>query len=134
MDVMTTLELPYPPSINHYFSIYQGRPMLSKEAKAYRQVVRQRLQSAGIKPRFGPLAVRIDIRPPDHRTRDCDNVQKTILDALHRGGAMIDDSQIVWLLTVKLSPVAGGRATVTIQGLDEGPLPSAFEPEEVHRD
>ncbi len=47
---------------------------------------------------------------------------------------MIDDSQIVWLLTVKLSPVAGGRATVTIQGLDEGPLPSAFQPEEIHRD
>lgn len=131
---MFTLDLPYPPSINHYFSIYRGRPILSKEAKAYRYVVRQRLRSAGVKPRFGPLAVRIDIRPPDNRMRDCDNAQKAILDALQRGGAMIDDSQIVWLLTVKSGPVSDGKATVTIQGIDEAPLPYEFTQKEVSGD
>ena len=84
---MITLELPYPPSINHAYSYVRGRPVLSKDARAYRQGVRRRVIAAGIKPMFGPLAVRIEIYPPDKRRRDCDNAQKAILDALQQAGA-----------------------------------------------
>jgi crossover junction endodeoxyribonuclease RusA len=95
------LALPYPPSINHYFSYYQGRPVLSKDARAYRHQVRRIAIAKGIKPLMGPLAVRIEIHPPDDRRRDCDNVQKAVLDALQHAGAFWDDSQVVWLLTIK---------------------------------
>ena len=131
---MVTLELPHPPTVNHYFSIVYGRPVLSKEVRIYRQVVRQLIRRANVKPSFGPLAVRIEIQPPDNRRRDVDNVQKPILDALQYGGAMIDDSQIVWLLTVKSEPVSDGRATATIQGVDEGPLPHQFPQKEASGD
>lgn len=95
------LTLPYPPSINHYFSYYQGRPILSKDARAYRHQVRRIAIARGIKPLLGSLAVRIEIHPPDDRRRDCDNVQKAVLDALQHAGAFWDDSQVVWLLTIK---------------------------------
>lgn len=95
------LEIPFPPSINHFFSYYQGRPVLSKDARTYRHQVRRIAIAKGIKPKMGPLAVRIDITPPDDRRRDCDNVQKSVLDALQHAGAFWDDSQIVWLLSIK---------------------------------
>ncbi len=109
------LELPYPPSVNHYFSYYQGRPVLSKDARAYRSQVRRLAIRANIKPQMGPLAVRIDIYPPDDRRRDCDNVQKSVLDALQHAGAFWDDSQIVWLLSVKRENKSSGAVTITIK-------------------
>jgi hypothetical protein len=38
--VQMELNLPYPPSVNHFFSYYKGRPVLSKDARAYRHRVR----------------------------------------------------------------------------------------------
>ncbi len=110
---MVKLELPYPPSINHYFSYYQGRPVLSKDARSYRHLVRRIAIANGVKPLMGPLAVRIEIYPPDDRRRDCDNVQKAILDALQHAGAFWDDSQVVWLLSIKYPSQA--KAGVKVQ-------------------
>jgi crossover junction endodeoxyribonuclease RusA len=123
-DAMFTLELPYPPSFNHQLVYVHGRPKLSKEAWQYRKVVRQRVLEARQSSFLKPLAVRIELYPPDERPRDADNAQKSILDALQQAGVFWDDSQVVWLLTVKLDPVAPGKAIVVIQGIDEG-LPSA---------
>ena len=97
--MVTEFDLPYPPSVNHYFSYYQGRPVLSKDARTYRHQVRRIAIAKGIKPLMGPIAIRIDIAPPDDRRRDCDNVQKAVLDALQHAGVFWDDSQVVWLLS-----------------------------------
>ncbi len=120
---MFKLELDYPPSLNHQFSYVRGRPVLSKDARVYRQQVRKQIAASGMKPMMGPLAVRIEINPPDQRRSDCDNAQKAILDALQHAGAFWDDSQINWLLTVKSEPVPNGRAIVTIQSAEDGPAP-----------
>lgn len=112
--MVVELELPYPPSINHYFSYYQGRPVLSKDARTYRHQVRRIAIAKGIKPLMGSLAIRIDITPPDDRRRDCDNVQKAVLDALQHAGVFWDDSQVVWLLTIKHESQAQGRAVVQL--------------------
>lgn len=124
--LMITLELPYPPSINHSFSVVRGRPVLSKDVRVYRQLVRQRVRASAPKVALGPLAVRLELFPPDHRRRDCDNAQKPILDALQQAGAFFDDSQIVWLLTVKSVPVADGKVIVQIRQMDDGVLPAEF--------
>lgn len=120
---MFTVELDYPPTINHQFSYRQGRPVLSKDARLYRQSVRRQLMSANIKPLMGKLAVQLELIPPDDRRRDVDNATKPILDALQQGGAFWDDSQIVWLLTVKLEPAAEGKVIVTIQEIQIGAHP-----------
>jgi crossover junction endodeoxyribonuclease RusA len=127
---MFTLELEYPPTFNHQFSYRQGRPVLSKDARAYRQSVRRQLMLAKVKPMMGKIAVQIEIFPPDSRRRDCDNVQKPILDALQQAGAFWDDSQVVWLLTVKSEPAACGKAIVTISEIEDGRLLFMFPNQE----
>ncbi|MBN8605108.1 MAG: RusA family crossover junction endodeoxyribonuclease, partial [Planctomycetes bacterium] len=111
---MIELALPYPPSVNHYFSYYQGRPVLSKDARSYRHQVRRIAIASGIKPLMGPLAIRIDITPPDDRRRDCDNVQKAVLDALQHAGAFWDDSQVIWLLSIKHESQPSGTIRVQL--------------------
>jgi crossover junction endodeoxyribonuclease RusA len=127
---MFKLELEYPPTINHQFSFRQGRPVLSKDARAYRQTVRRQLMLAKVKPMMGKIAVQIELFPPDARRRDCDNVQKPILDALQQAGAFWDDSQVVWLLTIKSEPVSGGKAIVTISEIEEVRQPFMFSYQE----
>lgn len=122
---MITLHLPYPPSINHAFSVIRGRPVLTQETRAYRQRVRGLVRSAGVPTLLGPLAVRLELYPPDDRRRDCDNAQKSILDALQQAGAFVDDSQIVWLLTIKTQLVVGGKVTVIASSLPDDPFPSS---------
>jgi crossover junction endodeoxyribonuclease RusA len=122
---MITLHLPYPPSVNHAFSVIRGRPVLTRETRAYRQRVRGLVRSAGIPTLLGPLAVRLELYPPDERRRDCDNAQKPLLDALQQAGAFVDDSQIVWLLTIKTQVVAAGKVIVIASCLPDDPFPSS---------
>lgn len=122
---MITLHLPYPPSINHAFSIIRGRPVLTQETRAYRQRVRKLVRASGMPTLLGPLALRLELFPPDDRRRDCDNAQKSLLDALQQAGAFVDDSQVVWLLTIKTQKVPGGKVTVIASCLPCDPLPSS---------
>jgi crossover junction endodeoxyribonuclease RusA len=115
--VTLEFELPYPPSINHYWRRVGYRTLISREGRRFRERVMQRLAERAVRPLAGPLAVEVDVYPPDHRRRDLDNVQKALLDALQHGGAYLDDSQIVQLLLSKREPVSGGKSVVRIRNL-----------------
>ena len=112
--MVSGLDLPYPPSVNHYFNYYQGRPVLSKDARTYRHKVRRIAIEQGIKPMMGPLSVHIDIYPPDKRRRDIDNCFKSVLDALQNAGVFWDDSQIVVLHAIKHPPNHEGHVVVSV--------------------
>ena len=107
-------ELPYPPSVNHYWRIWRGRMVIGREGRAYRAMVCSALQGAGVEPLDGPLCVQIELFPPDRRRRDCDNALKALLDALQHAGAYHDDAQIVWLLVVKDEVIRGGKVSVQV--------------------
>ena len=111
---MIQMDLPYPPSVNHYWRRVGARTLISRGGRASRQSVCALLAACGIQPLTGSLEVRIDLYPPDRRRRDIDNTQKALLDALAQGGAYFDDSQIVHLDTWKHEPVPGGKARVWI--------------------
>lgn len=112
---MIEIELPFPPSVNHYYRRVGPRTLISREGRAYRDTVVSTLAALGVSLQAGALEVEIHLFPPDRRRRDCDNSMKSLLDSLQHGGAYEDDSQIVRLVVEKRNPVPGGRALVRIQ-------------------
>ncbi|MCE5326268.1 MAG: RusA family crossover junction endodeoxyribonuclease [Planctomycetaceae bacterium] len=111
------LELPYPPSINHYWRRVGSRTLISREGRRFRERVMAILAAMGVSPVAGRLAVAVEVFPPDNRRRDVDNVFKALLDAMQHGGAYVDDSQIVRLSIEKRKPVEGGKTIVRIEKL-----------------
>lgn len=112
---MIELELPYPPSTNHYYRHLGPRTLISREGRRFRERVLSILEASRPRPFEGPIAVQVDVYPPDHRRRDIDNVQKSLFDALQHGGVYRDDSQIVRLVIEKRECVLGGRTVVRVQ-------------------
>jgi len=115
---MLRFELPYPPSINHYWRRVGPRTLISREGRRFRERVVAILAALHIRPLKGKLAVHVEVFPPDRRRRDIDNVQKALLDALEHGGAYADDSQIVKLTIEKGEPVVGGKTLVRIRNAE----------------
>jgi crossover junction endodeoxyribonuclease RusA len=117
------LDLPWPPSTNALYRSVQiaghTRVLLSKAARDYHAMVRRRVQLERL-PAFGDLdrlEVVIHARPPDRRKRDLDNLLKSVLDALVKGGAIPDDGQIDKLAIVRGEPLKGGALTVGVAAL-----------------
>jgi len=111
------LELPYPPSVNHYYRHVGPRMLISREGRLYRERVQAELAASEIQPLPGQLAIRIELYPPDRRRRDADNAMKALLDSLQHGGAYLDDTQIVNLQVRKLAPMPGGKVIVRLEAL-----------------
>lgn len=115
---MRSLELPYPPSVNHYWRRVGGRTLISREGRRFRQRVCSLLSAIRIRPLDGRLAVHVEVWPPDRRRRDLDNVAKALLDALEHAGAYRDDAQIDRLLIERRDVAAEGRIVVGITEIE----------------
>jgi crossover junction endodeoxyribonuclease RusA len=112
------LELPYPPSINHYWRRVGPRTLISREGRRFRQRVLAILAGLGVEPLVGRLTVQVEVFPPDGRRRDLDNCLKSLFDALEKAGAYHDDSQITVLQAIKHKPEPSGRVVVTIKTIE----------------
>ena len=113
-EVTRVYELPYPPSVNHYWRRVGWRTLISRTGRRYRRAVVTLLTVMRARPLRGALVVRVKVFPPDGRRRDLDNLQKALLDALERGGAFADDFQIAKLEVERASVVPGGKVIVEI--------------------
>lgn len=112
-------ELPYPPSINHYWRRVGRRTLISREGRTFRKNVCALLSPGnGNGPRKPPaggrIALAMDAFPPDRRRRDLDNLQKPVLDALEHARVYEDDSQIDLLITRRGEVVPEGRLKVDV--------------------
>ncbi|MBI1900547.1 MAG: RusA family crossover junction endodeoxyribonuclease, partial [Planctomycetia bacterium] len=72
---MMQFELPYPPSINHYWRRVGERTLISREGRRFRERVLAILAAAGAQPMLGRLSVEVTVFPPDDQRRDVDNLQ-----------------------------------------------------------
>ena len=92
---MLNLRLPWPPTVNHYYTIARNRKILSKSGRQFQKdaaiILLAQKAPKGMTKR---LDVRIDAYPPDNRRRDLDNLLKPSLDALEKYGVFVNDSQI----------------------------------------
>jgi len=111
---MIRLELPWPPSVNHYYRRVGNATLISKEGRRYRKRVASDVLLAHSPRVEGRLSVRIVASPPDQRRRDLDNLQKALLDALQHAGVYRDDSQIDRITVERGSVIPGGRVNVEI--------------------
>ena len=92
-----------------------SRTVLSREGRRYRARVCAALAARRVVRANGRLEVRVTVCPPDNRRRDLDNVQKALLDALAKGGAYRDDSQIDRLVVERGPVTPGGKVLVVIE-------------------
>jgi crossover junction endodeoxyribonuclease RusA len=112
---MLEIELPYPPSVNHYYRRVGPRTLISRQGRRYREHVCAILRALRVHPLDGDLVLEVDLYPPDRRRRDLDNGMKAFLDALQHGGAFHDDSQVKEMHTHMREPMAPhGKAVVRI--------------------
>lgn len=107
------LNLPYPPSVNHYWRHRQGRFYIAKEGIKYREDVW--LATRGLGKMEGRLRVFVLAIMPDRRIRDIDNILKALLDALKHAGIYEDDSQIDDLRIVRGAVLKPGGVSVEIE-------------------
>lgn len=119
-----TLELPWPPSINHYFMEYAMPPAekaikqrmhehgydglhvwLRRNTRTMKRVgekghkYRADIQEYVLRNRLNKgsrelLLMRLRIYPPDRRQRDLDNLYKPLLDALEHACVFLNDNQV----------------------------------------
>ena len=109
------ISLPYPPSINHYYSRSGNNVFIKKSGKDFRKKVSFLFVLSKYKKLNGQLKIEILLYPPDRRKRDIDNVLKPLLDSLQHAGAFDDDSQIINLIIKKKDVKKEGYVFVNIE-------------------
>ena len=70
---MLELELPWPPSLNHYYRHVGPRVLISRDGRKYRESVTAIARRTGYAKFTCPVQVELDLYPPDNRRRDIDN-------------------------------------------------------------
>jgi crossover junction endodeoxyribonuclease RusA len=110
-----TLQLPWPPSVNLYWRHYQGRTLLSRAGRDYREVARLIATESGGLEFTGEVSVAIDVWLPNRKRRDLDNLLKAPLDCLVHAGVLADDSLIKSLAIEVRGYRVPGLLDVTIQ-------------------
>jgi crossover junction endodeoxyribonuclease RusA len=108
------IELPWPPSVNHYWRRQGNRYFVSSEGKTYKDTVYYLCaQYRGLFKPSERLSLMIDAFPPDKRRRDLDNLIKSVQDSLQYAEVYEDDSQID-CLTIKRNVLRENKIIVTI--------------------
>lgn len=117
---MIILNLPFPPSVNHYWGHRAAGKRVMKfldaRGKAYRKTIMEECLVQRLGPALqGPLSCTLDLYPPDNRRRDCDNYTKALLDALDHANVYGDDSQIRKLTITMHGKVPEGLCTISLE-------------------
>jgi crossover junction endodeoxyribonuclease RusA len=115
------LTLPYPPSANKYWRSVRGRVLVSREARAYKQGVKLRALTAGVRPIEGPVHLTLAVYRP-RRAGDLSNRIKVLEDALC-GVAFEDDDQVESIHAMRFDDKENPRVEVSVEAL---PKPRAL--------
>ena len=122
---MIELELPWPPSVNHYWRSLAIRRhvqvVISREGREYRKDVARIVAEGGMAKVLGAVQIRRILYCPDWRGRDEDNTAKAIFDSLVHAGAIEGDEFICSSISEKRHSADGiGRVVVQISRLEDG--------------
>jgi crossover junction endodeoxyribonuclease RusA len=109
--------VPYPPSVNTYWRTWQGRTVISKKGRDYRDTIVKQGKHDEWMALGGSvrLAVTISAHMPDRRRRDLDNTLKALLDSLQHASVFDDDEQIDRILIERAGVEPPGYLEVEIE-------------------
>lgn len=112
---MIVMNVPYPPSNNHYYVRARNRTIISERGRAYTEAIKLSKKMHGISdtPLECRLYVQILVHAPNKARRDLDNVLKALLDSFTKAGVWCDDSQID-KLTIRRGESAPPHGMVSI--------------------
>lgn len=105
--------IPYPPSANRYWRVFRGRPTVSAEAKAYKEVVAELVGPLMASAWDGPVRLEVSVFRP-RKAGDLSNCLKVLEDAL-RGIVFVDDSQTVDIRLTRFDDAEYPRAQVRVE-------------------
>ena len=89
------LELPFPPSVNHYLGRRGHQTYKTAKAKAYNVEVYALVLQAHANIRLDvPLVVWYQYWFPDRRKRDVANYEKVLTDSMVTANVMVDDFSV----------------------------------------
>ena len=112
-------ELPWPPSVNHYYRHVGPRVLISRDGRKYRETVAAIVRQSGTQMFTGSISMSGVFYPPDRRRRDLDNVGgKALIDALQGAGLFQDDCQIKRINLEMREPIPNGLCFVKIENLE----------------
>ena len=96
---MLVLNLPLPPSVNHYWGTHGHRRYVSKAGVMFKEQVSDYVAEFQV-PKLGAarLEMQVTLYPKDRRKQDIDNRIKALWDALADAGVFDNDEQIDVLL------------------------------------
>ncbi len=118
-----TLELPVPPTINHYYGYRNGLvtgKYITPEGKAFRHHVALEVMIAKARDKFGTRRVGIAVLVNlNSRAGDIDNRIKPLFDALERAAVFDNDRQIDEFHVKRGKVIKGGRCVVCIWTLED---------------
>lgn len=112
-STIIALDLPFPPTVNHYWGQHGTRRFIRDKGVQFRVAVAEKVAAMGQKL-DGRLSVFVTLFPPDRRRRDIDNVGKALMDALQHAGCFDDDEQIDVLHIERKEIVKGGKCCVVV--------------------
>jgi len=117
---MLVLNLPLPPSINHYWGVHGHRRFVSKAGKLFKEQVSDYVAEYDV-PKLGTarLEFQVTLYPKDRRKQDIDNRIKALWDALADAGVFDNDEQIDVLIVHRGEIKKGGGCLVYIDVLED---------------
>ena len=117
---MLVLDLPLPPSVNHYWGQHGHRRYVSKAGVAFKAQVSDYVVEYRV-PKLGKarLAMTVVLFPKDRRKQDIDNRIKALWDALADSGVFDNDEQIDTLFIERGEIKKGGGCRVYLDIIDK---------------
>lgn len=132
MQRIFRIDLPWPPSVNHYWKLTRGGGRaLTDEAKVFRErVYAEVIRRHGTIPKpvilNGDLSCTLLLKPPSRRKSDIDNRDKAIFDALEKASVYENDNQIRHRETFFGEIVEGGMVRVILREAEHNPKLSEY--------
>jgi len=117
---MLVLNLPLPPSVNSYRTIFRNRMGISKAGREFKLQVQDYIIENKV-PKLGAarIEMQVTIYPRDKRKQDIDNRIKALWDALGDAGVFDDDEQIDTLFIQRGEIKKGGGCLVMLDIIEE---------------